>query len=109
MMKRLGKPDTGDEEPIQVVSGPDMICDFCPKLHGEACETQDVVEALDRAHAGILGLEEGQVITWGEAKRLLAEHMTPRAFDEACKPCGWKPRGLCEKVLQELREERKAS
>jgi len=93
-----------DEIQIQVVTGTDTICEVCPNLEGNQCNTEQKTRQLDQAHAGILGVETGQVLTWKAAKTLITENMTPVAFDAACGPCSWKSLGVCRSALVELRQ-----
>ena len=101
---RLRDENDGDEVLIRLVEGPDEVCSFCPKLDNGLCETQEAVDELDRTHARVLGLQGDEILSWGEAKRLLAERMTLEAFEMACAPCGWKGRGICRRVLERRKE-----
>ncbi len=95
----------GDQVEIHVVESTDSICEPCPNRQGALCATQDKIETLDRAHARVLGLKSGDVLTWGEAKRRVAARFTDEAFDRACEPCGWKALGYCRAALHRNREE----
>ncbi len=90
----------GDEEVIDVVAATDSICSPCPNRRGALCADQHKISILDQAHAAILNLHEGEQITWGEAKKRIAESMTLEAFDQACASCEWKKLGICEEVLK---------
>lgn len=100
----LRASEEGDRTPIRVVPGSDSICDPCPNRLGETCESELRISALDRAHAAILGLVGGQVITWGAAKRLIAEKMSVEDHHRACAPCSWRALGVCEAALVRLQE-----
>lgn len=52
-------------------------------------------------------IQEGDVLTWGEAKARIAKAFTDEAFDSACAPCSWKPLGICKAALTDLREKHK--
>ena len=79
------------------------IADFRPEVVISANTPLDgQSSALDAAHARVLGLSEGDRITWGEAKERIASHMTLEAFHEACAPCEWKALGVCEAALTSL-------
>jgi hypothetical protein len=93
----------GDETMIEVAPATDSICEPCPNRRGELCTTEPKIRALDEGHARVLGLKTGDRLSWGEAKRRLADRMTPAAFDEVCAPCGWKAAGICASALGELR------
>lgn len=95
-------PESGDHVRIEVVSSTDSICAPCPNRSGSLCATEQKIRSLDDAHAAVLGISPGQVVSWGEAKRRIAERMTDEAFDRACAPCSWKSMGVCAAALKEL-------
>jgi hypothetical protein len=90
----------GDETPIRVAAATDSICEPCPNRQGIRCTSEPKIQALDRAHAEVLGLAAGQVLSWGEAKSLIGRKMTIESFERACAPCAWKAMGVCEKALR---------
>src|SRR3954471_8251269 len=63
----------GDAIPVRVARATDSICAPCPSRRGELCETERKIQALDRGHASVLGLQTDEVLTWGEAKTRIAE------------------------------------
>jgi len=104
---RLKDPaSNGDSVLIEVVEKTDSICSPCPSRRGELCETQAKIDKLDGAHAKILSLKEGDVLSWGEAKARIARDFTEEAFESACAPCSWKPLGICKAALTELKSNR---
>ncbi|AIL12775.1 hypothetical protein IM40_03340 [Candidatus Paracaedimonas acanthamoebae] len=93
-----------ENTPIKVNFGTDSICVACPhKLARDLCTSQKVVDPLDQAHANILGLKDGEVLTWGQAKRRIVRKMTFKNFYLACKGCSWKNMGVCERALRKLK------
>ena len=68
---------------------------------------QTKIDLLDGAHARILSLKEGDVLSWGEAKERILANFTDEAFESACAPCSWKPMGICKAALSALRETKK--
>jgi len=98
--------ENGDAIAIEVVGKTDSICSPCPSRRGALCEMQAKIEKLDHAHATILSLKEGDVLSWGEAKERIATHFTDEAFESACAPCSWKPLGICKAALLELRNKK---
>lgn len=99
--------EAGDLVQIEVVERTDSICEPCPSKRDHLCEMQEKIEKLDRAHAKVLSLRGGDVLTWGEAKDRIAENFTDEAFEASCAPCSWKPLGICKPKLQALRESKK--
>jgi hypothetical protein len=98
---------SGDQIQIEVVEKTDSICAPCPSKRGDLCESQAKIVELDHAHANILSLREGDVLTWGQAKQKIVEHFTDEAFESACAPCSWKPLGICKEALTALRDKLK--
>ncbi len=96
---------TRDENtPIKVSFGTDFICAACPeKLARDLCTSQKMIDSLDQAHASILNLKDGEVLTWRQAKSIILKKMTYKNFHYACKGCSWKKLGLCEKALRKLK------
>lgn len=93
-------PDTK----VRVSFGLDMICSHCPhknvSLHN--CRDQQTIDKIDYAHASILGLHEGEILSFKEAKKKIKKHMSVELFQKACKPCEWQKFGMCERALREL-------
>ncbi|MBN9343226.1 MAG: hypothetical protein BGO76_03725 [Caedibacter sp. 38-128] len=96
---------TRDENtPVKVNFGTDSICAACPnKLARDLCTSQKVIDPLDQAHANILDLKDGEVLTWKQAKGRIVRKMTFKNFYHACKGCSWKSMGVCEKALRNLK------
>jgi hypothetical protein len=98
--------EEGDLTPIEVVEGTDSICQPCPNRQqtstGAECATEAKIRSLDQAHSAVLGLRAGEVLTWGDAKKLLSEKMSIEAHQAACAPCAWRSLGLCESALRRL-------
>lgn len=95
--------DAGDATPIEVTIAADTLCMPCPHRRGEDCETSEKIKALDDAHAKSLGLKAGDIITWGEAKRRIAERISVEKHHEICAPCSWRSLGVCESALRKLK------
>ncbi len=90
--------------PIKVHFGTDSICAACPeKLARDLCMSQKESDPLDKVHANILGLKEGDVLTWRQAKDRIIKKMTFKNFHHACKKCSWKKLGVCETALRNLK------
>lgn len=102
---QLKRGSAGDSTSIQVVSGSDSICAPCPHRRGESCSSEWKIKKLDDAHAEVLGIRSGDVLSWGEAKVLLKRKMTLETHDSICSPCSWKALGVCRTSLAELRGE----
>ncbi|MCM2278066.1 MAG: DUF1284 domain-containing protein [Oligoflexia bacterium] len=103
LAEELRSTPAGEEIQIEVTTISDSICQPCPDRRGEGCQSEIKIQTLDLAHARILGLSPGERLSWGEAKRRIAERMTPGAFENACAPCSWKELGVCRQALERLR------
>ena len=101
----LREAKAGGQTSIRVAEATDAICAPCPNREGALCSAEPKIQKLDQAHAKVLGLKAGQVLTWDEAKKLLARKMTFEAFHIACAPCAWKAMGVCETALRKLKSE----
>lgn len=95
--------EAGDQTPIQVVAQTDAICEPCPNRTGKLCATEEKIQKLDQAHAAVLEIRSGDILTWGEAKTRIAEKMTTERFHASCAPCAWKGMGVCEAALNRLK------
>lgn len=92
----------GDNIKIEVTQFTDSICSPCPHKRNTLCATQEKIQHLDEAHAQILGIKAGDILSWGEAKQRIIERMHLAAFDNACSTCNWKKMGVCEQALRDL-------
>lgn len=99
IMQQLNAAD-GDAVKIEVVAETDSICQPCPHRREKSCTSQEKILQLDRAHADVLKLQPSDVLTWGEAKKRIAEWMTLEKFHQTCAPCEWKTLGICEATLK---------
>jgi soluble lytic murein transglycosylase-like protein len=98
----LRGPD-GDNQEIQVVEETDSICAPCPNRREKLCTAQEKIESLDRRHAEALGVGEGDVLTWKEAKQRIKKNVDFETFERICDGCQWKDLGVCRESLAELR------
>ncbi|OFZ54728.1 MAG: hypothetical protein A2428_00885 [Bdellovibrionales bacterium RIFOXYC1_FULL_54_43] len=88
---------------IEVVMNSDSICSACPSRNDGVCAAEHKVKMLDEAHAEALGLKSGETLSWGDAKRRLADRMSLELFERACAPCAWKTLGMCRDALRDLK------
>ncbi|MEM7403476.1 MAG: DUF1284 domain-containing protein [Myxococcota bacterium] len=92
----------GNQLKLKVVNKTDSICSACPLQRGSLCHHQPRINQLDTRHSHALSLKEGQVVTWGQAKQRICQHITPQRFDHICAPCSWRRLGLCKQALKQL-------
>jgi len=101
-------PVAGGKTLICVARNVDSICMPCPNRRDEKCATEEKIQKLDQAHAQVLGLKAGDVLSWDEAQELIAARMTEEAFEQVCAPCSWKALGVCKTALKKVTAERKS-
>lgn len=98
------RAENGDATEIEVVGTTDAICAPCPKRRDHLCAEQAKIDALDAAHAEVLHLRAGDVLTWGAAKaRMAAQPAGIHA--RICAGCQWRPLGLCEAAHSALKSD----
>lgn len=90
---------------IEVVEVSDDICAPCPHRRGSSCDKVDKIAALDRRHADRLGLRNGQVIGWHEARERIRQRVAPQDLDVICEGCEWLKAGMCKQAVARLRSE----
>ena len=94
----------GIDTRIQVVGLSDDICAPCPHRRGESCEKAEKIADLDRRHANLLDLRDGQVITWNQARERIRKRVTPQLLDMLCSGCEWLEAGMCKQAVAQLRD-----
>lgn len=92
----------GDEALIQVTPQTDSICHPCPNRVETTCQSEEKIKLLDEAHAKTLKIQPHEKMTWGEAKKRIAEQLSLAQFHQICATCQWKPLGICENVLRDF-------
>lgn len=92
----------GDNTKINIVAHTDSICEPCPNRTGKTCTSEEKINILDHAHATALEINTDDSITWGEAKKRIAEKITLNTFHHICATCNWKQYGICEVVIKNI-------
>lgn len=101
VLGRLRAPG-GTAALIEVTTKADDICAPCPARRGTGCQSSERIAALDAAHGAALALNEGDVLSWGEAL-LRMRALPPEALDDICAGCRWLEAGMCRAALTRLR------
>lgn len=91
-------------EIIKISFSLDSICAPCPNHDGSRCNKQKLIDKLDSSHAKILGLQDGNILSWNSALVMIKEKMTLEKFHNACNGCEWKKLDMCEKALKNLKK-----
>ena len=89
---------------LTVTLATDDICAPCPHKRGSLCASQDKIVFLDAQHTQAVGWQEGETLSWGEARTRL-KTLTPEIFEKICHTCSWQKEGICLAALKALRNE----
>lgn len=84
---------------IKLVNASDDICKKCKHNQGVQCETEDKITSLDMKHQEVLGVKNGQELSWNEAKLVIHANVTKDKFHYMCHTCEWYPSGICYNQL----------
>jgi uncharacterized protein len=76
-------------EMIEINNGTDAICAACPNKQNDQCQNQIKVELLDKKHSNLLGVSEGDKVTWQEAQQLIKNKITTANLQQLCAGCEW--------------------
>ena len=102
VLARLRRPG-GDDVPMRITTSADAICAPCPRRRGMGCVDQAKINGLDARHGAHLGLKDGDLITWGEARDLAVARTEPADLDRLCQGCEWLGQGMCKEMLASLK------
>lgn len=95
------QPDT----PIEIIEGPDDICQAFPPDQPSHCLNGSVFRK-DAAILERLGLAPGRTVRWREACDRAAASVAPDDIAQLCSDCRWQPYGLCSEGVAHIRRER---
>jgi hypothetical protein len=94
------------ETPIELIEGPDDICEAFPSDQIPHCENESVYEK-DQVILAMLGLAVGTRLRWSDVCERVRERMEPGDIASLCANCRWEPLGLCREGVGHIhREER---
>jgi len=93
--------------PVRVTDAPDQVCASCPNLSDGGCHlngpgSEKEMAEQDRDVLRRLGLEKGQVYSWGEILHRIGQSLKPDDLDEICEGCRWLPLGYCKEGIRRL-------
>src|SRR5699024_353495 len=86
---------------IQIVRGPDQLCEKFPETSEYHCENSHIYEQ-DTAILMKLKLDIGQILTWEAIESRIRQHVIPSDILTVCKQCTWRSYGVCEEGIQEI-------
>jgi hypothetical protein len=88
---------------IQLVNGPDQLCEKYPNSGEYHCQDNNIYE-MDAAILEKLGLKIGQILKWVEIETNIQKYATPSDIQTVCKNCSWRSYGVCEEGMQDILE-----
>ncbi|WP_342514035.1 DUF1284 domain-containing protein [Sporosarcina sp. FSL K6-1522] len=86
---------------IQLVKGPDQLCEKYPNSGEYHCQNDNIYER-DAAVLEKLGLTIGQTLTWSDIESLIQKSIVPSDIQVVCESCSWRSYGVCEEGVQEI-------
>lgn len=88
---------------IQLVKGPDQLCEKYPNSGEYHCQDDNIYER-DAVILEKLGLNIGQILNWEDIELLIRRYIVPSDIQSVCKTCSWRSYGVCEEGIQEILE-----
>lgn len=88
---------------IQLVKGPDQLCEKFPNSGIYHCQDENIYER-DAVILKKMGLEIGQILMWEEIESRIRKFVVPSDIQMVCETCSWRSYGICEEGIQELHE-----
>ncbi|MDC3414483.1 DUF1284 domain-containing protein [Aquibacillus sp. 3ASR75-11] len=88
---------------IQLVKGPDQLCEKYPNLGEYHCQNNTIYER-DAAILEKMELNIGQILTWKDIESRIRKHVTSLDIRIVCETCSWRSYGVCEEGIQEILE-----
>lgn len=86
---------------IQLVKGPDQLCEKYPNSGVYHCQEDNIYER-DAVILEKLGLKLGQIVNWEDIELLIRTYIIPSDIQRVCKSCSWRSYGVCEEGIQEI-------
>ncbi|MCM3707066.1 MULTISPECIES: DUF1284 domain-containing protein [Cytobacillus] len=88
---------------IQLVIGPDHLCEKYPNSGEYHCEHNDIYER-DAVILEKLGLHIGQILYWQDIESNIRKHALPTDIQTVCETCSWRSYGVCEEGIRDILE-----
>lgn len=88
---------------IQIVKGPDHLCEKYPNTGEYHCQNENIYER-DAAISEKINLKIGQKLHWEEIESRIRKHTVPTDIQTVCESCSWRSYGVCEDGIQRIYE-----
>ena len=86
---------------IQLVKGPDHLCEKYPNSGEYHCEHDDIYE-MDAVILDKLGLNIGQILYWQVIESNIQKYALPSDIQTVCETCSWRSYGVCEEGIRDI-------
>ncbi|WP_409300703.1 DUF1284 domain-containing protein [Peribacillus sp. SCS-155] len=86
---------------IQLVSGPDQLCEKYPNSGDYHCQGTHIYNR-DAIILEKLGLKIGQILKWEDIESVIHKHAVPSDIQIVCESCSWRSYGVCEEGIQDV-------
>lgn len=94
---------TNPKVKVQLVKGPDQLCEKYPNSGEYHCQNDHIYER-DAAILEKIGINIGQILTWEEIESLIQKNVVPTDIQVVCESCSWRSYGVCEEGVKEILE-----
>lgn len=88
---------------IQLVKGPDQLCEKYPNSGEYHCQ-DDIIYERDAAILEKIGLKIEQILNWEDIEFRIRKQVIPSDIQVVCETCLWRSYGFCEEGIQEILE-----
>ena len=88
---------------IQLVKGPDQLCEKYPNSGTYHCQDENIYER-DAAILEKVGLKLGQILKWEDIESCIRKLVVPSDIQILCETCSWRSYGVCEEGIREIHE-----
>ncbi|MED4204924.1 DUF1284 domain-containing protein [Neobacillus mesonae] len=86
---------------IQLVKGPDQLCEKYPNSGTYHCQDLSIYDQ-DAAILAKMGLKIGQILKWEDIESSIRKLVVPSDIQIFCETCSWRSYGVCEEGIQEI-------
>mgnify|MGYP000765397013 len=108
MTQKVRELKADPEEPLMLVTDPDMICARCPnRTPDDTCvDDKNHVKSKDLELLELFGLKENQLYSYRELLQCAEKKIDKENFLKSCGRCRWYQQGLCsyEEWLENARK-----
>lgn len=84
---------------IQLVNGPDQLCEKYPNSGKYHCQDTNIYER-DAVILEKIGLKIGQILKWEDIESHIQQHVIPTDIQTVCETCSWRSYGFCEEGIK---------